>query len=149
MKPAGLGARDTLRLEMGYPLYGDEMDEATTPVEAGFGALLKLDKSDRAFVGSKALRTKPPKKRLRGIVLEGRRAAHTGTPVLLQGKQVGVITSGTFAPSLGCAVAMAYFDASAEFPADAEFEVELHRAVVKAKPAPLPFWTHGTANPKK
>jgi hypothetical protein len=44
---------------------------------------------------------------------------------------------------------MAYFDASAEIPADAEFEVELHRAVVKAKPAPLPFWTHGTANPKK
>ena len=149
VKPAGLGARDTLRLEMGYPLYGDEMDETTTPVEAGFGALLKLDKSDRAFVGSDALRTNPPKKHLRGIVLEGRRAAHTGTPVLLQGKQVGTITSGTFAPSLGCAVAMAYFDASAEIPADAEFDVELHRAVVKAKLAPLPFWTHGTANPKK
>ncbi len=148
VKPAGLGARDTLRLEMGYPLYGDEMDEATTPVEAGFGALLKLDKSARAFVGSDALRANPPKKHLRGIVFDGRRAAHTGTPVLLQGKQVGTITSGTFAPSLGCAVAMAYFDASAEIPADAEFEVELHRAVVKAKLSALPFWTHGTANPK-
>ena len=91
----------------------------------------------------------PPKKHLRGLVLEGRRAAHTGTPVLLNGTQAGTITSGTFAPSLGCAVAMAYFDASAEIPADAEFEVELHRAVVKAKLAPLPFWTHGTANPKK
>ena len=149
MKPAGLGARDTLRLEMGYPLYGDEMDEATTPVEAGFGAMLKLDKSDRRFVGSDSLRANPPKKHLRGIVLEGRRAAHTGTPVLLNGTQVGTITSGTFAPSLGCAVAMAYFDASAELPADAEFDVELHRAVVKAKLAQLPFWTHGTANPKK
>ena len=149
VKPAGLGARDTLRLEMGYPLYGDEMDEATTPVEAGFGALLKLDKSDRRFVGSGALRADPPKKHLRGIVLDGRRSAHTGTPVLLAGKQVGTITSGTFAPSLGCAVAMAYFDASAEIPADAEFDVELHRAVVKAKLAPMPFWMHGTANPKK
>ncbi|MBP5532088.1 MAG: glycine cleavage system protein T, partial [Lentisphaeria bacterium] len=148
VKPAGLGARDTLRLEMGYPLYGDEMDESTTPVEAGFGALLKLDKSDRAFVGSKALRANHPKKRLRGIVLEGRRAAHTGTPLLLDGKPVGTITSGTFAPSLGCAVAMAYLDASAEIPEDAVFDVELHRAVVKAKLAPLPFWTHGTANPK-
>ena len=149
VKPAGLGARDTLRLEMGYPLYGDEMDEATTPVEAGFGALLKLDKSARTFVGSDALRSVPPKKHLRGIVLDGRRAAHTGTPLLYQGAQVGTITSGTFAPSLGCAVAMAYLDASAEIPADAEFEVELHRAVVKAKLAPLPFWTHGTANPKQ
>ena len=148
VKPAGLGARDTLRLEMGYPLYGDEMDEATTPVEAGFGALLKLDKSARSFVGSEALRSNPPGKHLRGIVLEGRRAAHTGTPLLYRGAQVGTITSGTFAPSLGCAVAMAYLDASAEIPADAEFEVELHRAVVKAKLAPLPFWTHGTANPK-
>ena len=148
VKPAGLGARDTLRLEMGYPLYGDEMDEATTPVEAGFGALLKLDKSARTFVGSDALRSCPPKKLLRGIVLEGRRAAHTGTPLLYRGAQAGVITSGTFAPSLGCAVAMAYLDASAEIPADAEFDVELHRAVVKAKLAPLPFWTHGTANPK-
>jgi len=148
VKPAGLGARDTLRLEMGYPLYGDEMDESTTPVEAGFGALLKLDKSDRAFVGSKSLRAKPPKKHLRGIVLEGRRAAHTGTPLLLDGKQVGTITSGTFAPSLGCAVAMAYLDASQPIPEDAVFDVELHRAVVKAKLAPVPFWTHGTANPK-
>jgi len=149
VKPAGLGARDTLRLEMGYPLYGDEMDEAATPVEAGFGALLKLGKSDRTFVGSAALLANPPKKHLRGIVLEGRRAAHTGTPLLLNGVQVGVITSGTFAPSLGCAVAMAYLDASAEIPEDAEFDVELHRASVKAKLAPLPFWTHGTANPKK
>ena len=148
VKPAGLGARDTLRLEMGYPLYGDEMDESTTPVEAGFGALLKLDKSARAFVGSSALRSVPPKKHLRGIVLEGRRAAHTGTPLLLDGRQVGTITSGTFAPSLGCAVAMAYLDASEEIPEDAVFDVELHRAVVKAKLAPLPFWTHGTANPK-
>ena len=69
-------------------------------------------------------------------------------PLLLDGKQVGTITSGTFAPSLGCAVAMAYLDASVTIPEDAVFEVELHRAVVKAKLAALPFWTHGTANPK-
>ena len=149
VKPAGLGARDTLRLEMGYPLYGDEMDETTTPIEAGFGPLLKLDTIKRYFVGSDALRNNPPKKHLRGIVLEGRRAAHTGTPLLYKGEQVGTITSGTFAPSLGCAVAMAYLDASKEIPEDAEFDVELHRATVKARLAPLPFWTHGTANPKK
>ena len=149
VKPAGLGARDTLRLEMGYPLYGDEMDESTTPVEAGFGALLKLDANNRFFIGSEALLNTPPKKHLRGIVLEGRRAAHTGTPLLYKGEQVGTITSGTFAPSLGCAVAMAYLDAGREIPEDAEFDVELHRATVKAHLSPLPFWTHGTANPKK
>ena len=149
VKPAGLGARDTLRLEMGYPLYGDEMDETTTPIEAGFGPLLKLGVIPRVFVGSDALRNTPPKKHLRGIVLEGRRAAHTGTPLLYKGEQVGTITSGTLAPSLGCAVAMAYLDASKEIPEDAEFDVELHRATVKARLAPLPFWTHGTANPKK
>ena len=149
VKPAGLGARDTLRLEMGYPLYGDEMDETTTPIEAGFGPLLKLDTVKRDFIGSDALRNTPPKKRLRGIVLEGRRAAHTGTPLLYRGEQVGTITSGTFAPSLGCAVAMAYLDASREIPEDAEFDVELHRATVKAHLSPLPFWTRGTANPKK
>ena len=149
VKPAGLGARDTLRLEMGYPLYGDEMDENTTPVEAGFGALLKLDTVKRFFVGSEALRSNPPKKHLRGIVLEGRRAAHTGTPLLYKGEQVGTITSGTFAPSLGCAVAMAYLDADKKIPEDAEFDVELHRATVKAHLSPLPFWTRGTASPKK
>ena len=148
VKPAGLGARDTLRLEMGYPLYGDELDESTTPVEAGFGPLLKLDTDRRFFTGSEALYHTPPKKHLRGIVLEGRRAAHTGTPLLYRGEQVGVITSGTFAPSLGCAVAMAYLDAGKEIPEDAEFEVELHRATVKAHLSQLPFWTHGTANRK-
>ena len=149
VKPAGLGARDTLRLEMGYPLYGDELDESTTPIEAGFGPLLKLDPADpRFFPGSKALLENPPKKHLRGIVLDGRRAAHTGTPLLYRGEQVGVITSGTFAPSLGCAVAMAYLDAGREIPEDAEFDVELHRATVKARLSPLPFWTRGTANPK-
>ena len=149
VKPAGLGARDTLRLEMGYPRDGAEMAETTTPIEAGFGPLLKLGVIPRVFVGCQALINTPPKKHLRGIVLEGRRAAHTGTPLLYRGEQVGTITSGTYAPSLGCAVAMAYLDASKEIPEDAEFDVELHRATVKAHLAPLPFWTHGTANPKK
>ena len=62
VKPAGLGARDTLRLEMGYPLYGHEMNEETTPVEAGFGAMLKLDGQPRRFTGSDALRNAAPKR---------------------------------------------------------------------------------------
>ena len=108
VKPAGLGARDTLRLEMAYPLYGHEMDDKTTPVEAGFGEMLKLVER-REFAGASALRSNPPTKRLMGIVLDGRRAARHGGAVLSpDGASIGVITSGTFSPSLEKAIALAY-----------------------------------------
>ena len=146
VKPAGLGARDTLRLEMGYPLYGHEMDESTTPVEAGFGSMLKLDTQDRTFVGSDALRSKAPEKRLIGLKLEGRRAARAGMTVLSDGKAVGTVTSGAFAPSLDCAVAMAKVEAAA---ADGTaYEIDLVRTTVKAAKHDLPFYTDGTARKK-
>lgn len=145
VKPAGLGARDTLRLEMAYPLYGHEMDEETTPIEAGFGGMLKLDSSKRSFVGSDALRAAPPKKHLIGLQFDGRRAAQAGAPLLLDGREVGRITSGTFAPSLGCAVALAYVNAGVAYGKDSDFTVELHRAVAHAKPTETPFWKKGTA----
>lgn len=144
VKPAGLGARDTLRLEMAYPLYGHEMDEETTPLEAGFGAMLKLDASNRSFVGSEALRSVPPKKRLVGLVFDGRRAAQAGSPLLLDGREVGRITSGTFAPSLNRAIALAYVNAGTEFGAESDFTVELHRATAHARLAETPFWKKGT-----
>lgn len=143
VKPAGLGARDTLRLEMGYPLYGHELNEATTPVEAGFGAMLKLDSSARSFFGSDALRGRAPAKQLVGLVLEGRRAAREGAPVLLDGRKVGSVTSGTFAPSLGVAVAMAYVDADAA--GSRTFSLDLQRVVIQGANTPLPFYQKGTA----
>lgn len=143
VKPAGLGARDTLRLEMGYPLYGHELNEATTPVEAGFGAMLKLDSSVRNFFGSDVLRGRAPAKQLVGLVLEGRRAAREGTPVLLDGRKVGSVTSGAFAPSLGVAVAMAYVDAEAA--GNKTFSLDLQRVVIQAGNTPLPFYQKGTA----
>ena len=143
VKPAGLGARDTLRLEMGYPLYGHELNEMTTPIEAGFGDMLKLDSSNRTFVGSDALRSGIPQKRLIGLVLEGRRAAREGTPVLLNGKKIGAVTSGTFAPSLGCAVAMAYLEAEAS--RNKAFSLDLQKVVIQAENVPLPFYKKGSA----
>ncbi len=143
VKPAGLGARDTLRLEMGYPLYGHELNETTTPVEAGFGGMLKLDSSDRTFAGSGALRGRAPEKQLVGLVLEGRRAARERTPVLLDGKQVGAVTSGAFAPSLGVAVAMAYVEADAA--RSNSFSLDLQRVVIQAENVPLPFYKNGSA----
>ena len=146
VKPAGLGARDTLRLEMGYPLYGHELNERITPVEAGFGPMLKLENTSRDFVGSQALRNGKPEKLLIGLKLEGRRAARAGMTVLSGGQPVGTVTSGAFAPSLNCAVAMALIDANS---ADrTSFEIDLVRTRIPARKHGLPFYTDGTARKK-
>ena len=101
--PAGLGARDTLRLESGFCLYGHELDDETTPLEAGLGWVTKLDASD--FVGADALREQKeagvPRK-LVGFVVEGRGIPREGYPILdARGETVGVVTSGTQSPVLG------------------------------------------------
>ena len=146
VKPAGLGARDTLRLEMGYPLYGHELNEETTPVEGGFGAMLKLENSTRDFIGSAALRQRKPAKKLIGLKLDGRRAARAGMTVLADGKAVGTVTSGAFAPSLNCAVAMAVV--TPEAAEKTAFEIDLQRAKVTASKHDFPFYTEGTARKK-
>lgn len=105
IRPAGLGARDTLRLEAGLPLYGRELDADTLPSEAG---LLPMINRHTGFVGEAFMNVKP-RKRLVGLLLEGRRAARTGMEVFGPGlRRIGRVTSGSFAPSLKRAVAMAY-----------------------------------------
>lgn len=148
VKPAGLGARDTLRLEMGYPLYGHEMNEETTPLEAGFGGMLKLTESARVFVGSDALRSRMPSKTLIGLLLEGRRAAREGTTVLFDGKAVGKVTSGAFAPSLDRAVAMAYVPCELADRKDGTFQMDTGRALIPGVITDLPFYKNGTARKK-
>ena len=138
VKPAGLGARDTLRLEMGYPLYGHEMDTETTPLEAGFGGMIKLD-SGRNFRGADALRNIPPAKKLVGIVLDGRRAAREGAEITIDGKVVGKVTSGAFSPTLGKAVAMGYLDAAVSVEEGAELELAAGRSVIPGKITSMPF----------
>lgn len=105
--PAGLGARDTLRLEVGLPLYGHEMTPDRNAAESGFTSVLSLDKE---FIGCDAVRRHATcGSVLTGIVLEGRRAAREGDVITLQdGAPLGDVTSGSFAPSLGCAVALGY-----------------------------------------
>ena len=146
VKPAGLGARDTLRLEMGYPLYGHELNEEITPVEGGFGAMLKLENTARDFVGSTALRQRKPAKKLIGLKLEGRRAARAGMTVLAEGKPVGTVTSGAFAPSLNCAVAMALV--TPEAAEKTAFTIDLQRAEITAAKHDFPFYSEGTARKK-
>ena len=107
--PAGLGARDSLRLEMGYSLYGNDLDENHTTLESGLGWITKLDKDD--FVGRDALieqKENGVARRLVGMKLEGRAFPRPGYPIVSNGEAVGQITSGTMSPSLGVGIALGY-----------------------------------------
>lgn len=139
-RPSGLGARDTLRLEAAMPLYGHELNEDIDPFQAGLGWAVKLDKGD--FIGREALlqRQQDTGRRVRvGLELEGKRLAREGTGVLAAGRAVGMVTSGTFAPTVNRAIAMAYVD-----PAHSAVGSIL-QADVRGKPEParvvaLPFY---------
>jgi aminomethyltransferase len=139
--PVGLGARDTLRLEAGMPLYGNELDLRTNPYEAGLGRVVKLDKP-ADFVGRAALEKVArdgPARKLVGLTVEGRGIARHGHPVWVGERRTGVVTSGTQSPTLGVPIAMAYVA-----PGDAEpgtvVEVEIRAARVPARVVPLPFY---------
>lgn len=143
VKPAGLGARDTLRLEMGYALYGHELNRESTPVEAGFAPFLKLDE-DREFAGSSVLKSKGPSKTLVAIQLDGRRAAREGAEVLYNGNKIGVATSGAFSPSLEISIAMAYISSGEPSEPGTEVELSAGRGTVTGVITELPFYKGGT-----
>lgn len=108
--PCGLGARDTLRLEAAMALYGQDIDETTTPLEAGLGWVVHLD-SQGDFIGRSVLEQQKQsgvKRRLVGLQTEGRNIARHHYPVLQAGEAVGIVTSGTLSPTLGHPVALAY-----------------------------------------
>ena len=144
--PAGLGARDTLRLEAGMPLYGQELNRETTPFEAGLGRLVNFSKSGD-FVGRAALeRAQPkPRKALVGLRLSGRGIARIGYPVYLPAATdaCGVITSGTSSPTLGSAIAMAYVPTAHTAPGSS-LEVGIRDARVSAEIVPMPFYRRST-----
>ena len=107
IKPAGLGARDVLRLEAGYLLYGNDMDEETNPLEVGLSWVVKLDKED--FIGKEALlkiKESGVKRKIVGLILKGRNVPRKGFKVFKDGKEVGLVTSGTFSPTLGKSIAL-------------------------------------------
>jgi aminomethyltransferase len=139
--PVGLGARDTLRLEAGMPLYGNELGRDTTPFEAGLGRVVKLAK-DGDFVGRQALEkaaAEGPRKRLVGLTITGRGIARHGYEVFSGERRVGVVTSGTQSPSLGQPIAMAYVSPSEAEPGTI-LDVEIREQRVPAEIVPLPFY---------
>lgn len=144
-KPIGLGARDSLRLEMGYALYGQEIDDTITPWEAGLGWIVKLDKGC-PFTGDRALRLQKDTgvtRKMVGFELKGRGIARPGYPVWFEGRQVDIVRSGGQSPSLGVAIGTTMLPA-AHAKAGVEFEVECRGTRIPAVAVKRPFWTKGS-----
>ncbi len=136
--PAGLGARDTLRLEAGLPLHGHELGPGITPLQAGLGWVIGWDKPD--FRGRAALekeRAAGIERRLVGLAIEGRQPPRDGYPIESEGVTVGVVTSGNFSPTLGHGIALAFV--STALAADAPLDVVMRGRAVPAQRVSLPF----------
>ena len=139
--PCGLGARDTLRLEAGMPLYGHELTETIDPIQAGLGWAVKLDKGDfigrPALVGAAKAAGRP---RRVGLELEGKRAAREGCPILAgESTPVGTVTSGSYVPWLEKSVAMGYVAPEAAAPGT-RLRVDVRGSLIPATVVPLPFY---------
>ncbi len=144
--PAGLGARDSLRLEAGLCLHGHDIDRSTGPVEAGLAwAIAKRRRAEGGFVGDSAVLAAlaaGPKRRRVGLKPEGRRPAREGTQILDRfGMSVGAITSGGFSPTLAAPVAMGYVAAEHAEPGTA-LRLEVRGKAIPAAVVPLPFVAH-------
>lgn len=148
VRPVGLGARDTLRLEAGMPLYGHELNEKTDPFTAGLGFAVDLD--GRAFPGSEELerrsRHKPSHVRI-GLIMHSQRVPREGFAVLSNGLIAGVVSSGTFSPTLRKPIAMAYVESRFAVPGG-EFAVDIRGQSEPAFAVPLPFYRRTAVAPQ-
>ena len=152
IRPAGLGARDTLRLEAGMCLYGHELDEQTDPLSAGlhFAVSLNKDEAERGepFIGQAALKriaAEGPPRRLVGLELEGKRTARQHMPVTQAGRPIGQITSGCISPTFEKPIAMAYLDRNANAEPGDAVQIDLAGKHVEAKLVNLPFYRRPNA----
>ncbi len=142
--PAGLGARDSLRLEMGYALYGNDIDEKRTPLEAGLGWVTKLDKGD--FIGADALRKLKEagvRQRLVGFVLKERGFPRHGYEVRVNGQGAGEVTSGTVSPSLDKGIGLAYVATEHSKPGTS-IDIKVRDKTIPAEVTRPPFYKEGT-----
>jgi aminomethyltransferase len=141
-QPVGLGARDTLRLEARLPLYGNDLDDTTTPIEAGLAWTVKLDAGN--FIGHDALATQKaegPLRKLAGFVMQGRGIARHGYPILApgQGSPVGTVTSGSYCPTVDKNVGLGYVPASLAEPGQ-RLEIDCRGRRVEAEVVKGPFY---------
>lgn len=143
VKPAGLGARDVLRLEVGYSLYGSDIDQATTPLEADLAGFVKWDKR---FTGKDALLQQQgrPLKRLKAAFkVNSRRTPRHGFGIFSGERQIGEVTSGVFSPMLGCGIGLGYVDA-AHTAIGTPLTIRQDRTIMEATVCSLPFYDQGS-----
>ena len=145
VRPAGLGARDSLRLEAGLPLYGHDLDPLTDPISAGLGfAIPRARREQGAFIGHAALMERiasGPVRRRVGLLLDGRQPAREGATLLSGGREVGTVTSGGFSPTLERPIAMGYVTTDLAATGTA-LEVEVRNKRLAAQVCALPFVPH-------
>lgn len=142
--PCGLGARDVLRLEMGYCLYGNDITKDTSPLEAGLSWLVKMDKED--FIGKDALKKQKDegiKRRLSGIEIKGRLIPRHNHIILKDDEKIGFVTSGSHSPSLGNPIAMGYIDKPYN-KKETEIFIEVRNKKIRGEVVSLPFWKKGS-----
>jgi aminomethyltransferase len=145
LEPVGLGARDTLRLEMGYMLYGNDITDETGPLEAGLGWTVKLKKSCN-FLGREVLvrqKAEGLERKLVGFTLEGRRVPRHDMVIERQGRVVGKVTSGTFSPSLEKPIGMGYVESGCAA-LDTTLEICAGETRLPARVVTRPFYTRGS-----
>jgi aminomethyltransferase len=142
IRPCGLGARDTLRLEAGMNLYGADMDENTSPLEAGLGWTIAWEPDERDFIGRGPLtdmRSNPNRRRFAGLLPEGKGVLRSHQRVVVEGKEDGEITSGGFSPTLQRSIAMARIPAG-----DYErAQVEVRNRLLDVRIVKMPFVRNG------
>lgn len=137
-RPCGLGARDTLRLEAGFNLYGIDMDESTSPLISNLAWTISWEDSQRDFIGKKALQDEKSRgisQKLVGLIMRDAGALRNHQPIFIEGKSAGEITSGSFSPSLGYAIALARLPISVE----TSLTVEKRGKYIPVEMVPLPF----------
>ncbi len=142
IKPIGLAARDTLRLEMGYCLYGNDIDDTTSPIEAGLGWITKFTEGNN-FIDREVLakqKEEPIVRRLKGFEMIERGIPRKGYEIVNEeGEKIGVVTSGTMSPSLKKGIGMGYVNAG-YLKVDTEIYIQIRNKKVKAKIVKLPFY---------
>ncbi|MDO9067616.1 MAG: glycine cleavage T C-terminal barrel domain-containing protein, partial [Deltaproteobacteria bacterium] len=143
VKPAGLGARDVLRLEVGYSLYGSDIDEQTTPLEAGLGGFVNFEKS---FVGREALlrqKGEGAKRQKVAFKVSSRRSPRHHYEILAGNQLLGTVTSGVFSPMLGCGIGIGFAPVG-DYPVGTQLTIQHERVSMEASVCELPFYGGGS-----
>ena len=143
LRPAGLGARDTLRLEAALPLYGHELDDTTSPLEAGLERFVK--RAQGGFIGAEAIEARAASghaRQLVGLEVTGRGVARAGYPVSHNGTPIGHVTSGAPSPSCGVSIALAYVTPGAASLGDS-LAVEIRGRAIESRVVQTPFVKRG------